>query len=64
VVNLLPLPAFDGIQIMIALLALITRRTIRMRTYYVLQVAGVLFIIVVFVALSGSDLRYLLSLRR
>ena len=63
-VNLLPLPAFDGIQIMIALLALITGRTIRMRTYYVLQVAGVLFIIVVFVALSGSDLRYLLSLRR
>ncbi|NLZ77080.1 MAG: RIP metalloprotease RseP [Spirochaetales bacterium] len=64
VVNLLPLPAFDGIQIMIALLALLTGRTVRMRTYYVLQVAGVLFIILVFIALSGSDLRHLLSLRR
>lgn len=64
VVNLLPLPAFDGIQIMVAFLALITGHTIKMRTYYVLQVAGVLFIIVVFIALAGSDLRYLLSLRR
>ncbi|HNZ94609.1 MAG TPA: RIP metalloprotease RseP [Sphaerochaeta sp.] len=64
VVNLLPLPAFDGIQIMVAFLALITGHTIKMRTYYVLQVAGVLFIIVVFIALAGSDLRYLLSIRR
>ena len=64
VVNLLPLPAFDGIQIMVAFLALITGHTIKMRTYYVLQVAGVLFIIVVFIALAGSDLQYLLSLRR
>lgn len=64
VVNLLPLPAFDGIQIMIALLALLFGRSIKMRTYYILQIVGVLFVVTVFIALAGSDLRYLLALRR
>jgi len=64
VINLLPLPAFDGIQIAIALLGIITRRSITMKTYYILQIAGILFVVVVFIALAGSDVRYLLALRR
>ena len=63
-INLLPLPAFDGIQIAIALLGIIPRRSITMKTYYILQIIGVLFVLVLFAALAGSDVRYLLALRR
>ncbi len=63
VVNLLPIPAFDGGQILIATFEWITGKQIQPRTYYYLQLMGVVFVIVLFLVLTLADVRHFLSLR-
>ncbi len=64
VVNLLPIPAFDGGQIIIATVEWITRKQMQPRTYYYLQLIGVAFVIVLFLVLTLADVRHFLALRR
>lgn len=64
VVNLLPIPAFDGGQVIIAGLEWITGKQMRPRTYYHLQLIGVAFVIVLFLILTLADVRHFLALRR
>nr|WP_319474688.1 RIP metalloprotease RseP [uncultured Sphaerochaeta sp.] len=64
VVNLLPIPAFDGGQVVIAGLEWITGKQMKPRTYYHLQLMGVAFVIVLFLILTLADVRHFLALRR
>lgn len=64
IANLLPLPAFDGGQILIAILEWIRGKQIRPKTYYVLQLVGVFCVVLIFVLLTLVDVRYWLSLKR
>ncbi|MBZ4673226.1 MAG: peptidase, partial [Spirochaeta sp.] len=63
VVNLLPIPAFDGGQVVIAGLEWITGKQMKPRTYYHLQLMGVAFVIVLFLVLTLADVRHFLGLR-
>lgn len=65
VVNLLPIPpAFDGGQVIIAALEWITGKQMKPRTYYYLQLMGVVLVIVLFLVLTLADVRHFLALRR
>ncbi|MGE4584069.1 MAG: RIP metalloprotease RseP [Sphaerochaeta sp.] len=64
IANLVPLPAFDGGQVAIALGEWITKRQIRPKTYYVLQLIGIACVVVLFIALSWVDIRHFLLIRR
>jgi regulator of sigma E protease len=62
--NLLPLPAFDGGQILIALIEWCTKKQIAPKTYYRLQLIGIGIVIVLFMLLLYVDVRHFLSIRR
>jgi len=62
--NLLPLPAFDGGQILIALAEIIIHRTISPKSYWILQLAGMCSVIVIFMLMSYVDLRHLYLVKR
>jgi len=64
IINLFPLPAFDGGQVVMALFEWITGRQIKPRIYLALQVTGLVMILLFFGLLSFSDLSYALSLKR
>ncbi len=64
IANLIPLPAFDGGQIIIALCEWVRKKQIRPKTYYVLQLLGVACIIGIFLLLTLVDVRHLLAIRR
>jgi regulator of sigma E protease len=64
IANLIPLPAFDGGQVMIALGEWVRKKQIRPKTYYVLQLLGVVCIIGIFLLLTLVDVRHLLAIRR
>lgn len=64
VINLVPLPAFDGGQITIALFEWVTGRPIPPRVYYIMQIIGFVMILGFFVVLGFSDLRYTWALTR
>jgi regulator of sigma E protease len=62
--NSIPLPAFDGGQILIALVEWLTKRQIRPKTYYVLQLVGIGCVLIMFLLLTLTDIRHFLLLRR
>ncbi len=62
--NLLPLPAFDGGQMLIALWEIITKKQIRPKTYYHLQLFGLGCVFLIFLFLTMADLNHFLSLKR
>lgn len=63
IANLIPLPAFDGGQVLIALGEWVRKKQIRPKTYYVLQLLGVVCIIGIFLLLTVVDVRHLLAIR-
>ncbi|MDY0289903.1 MAG: RIP metalloprotease RseP [Sphaerochaeta sp.] len=62
--NLLPLPAFDGGQIVVALYEWATGRHIRPKTYWILQLAGIGIVVGIFFFLGFADMVHFLSIRR
>ena len=59
--NLLPIPVLDGGVILVALIEGISRRKIRPKTLYRVQLAGAAIIAVIFVFALFGDIRYLLK---
>ncbi|MGH0052745.1 MAG: RIP metalloprotease RseP [Sphaerochaetaceae bacterium] len=64
IVNLLPIPAFDGGQILIAAFEWLTGRQIQPKTYYHLQLVGVAFVVVLFILLTFVDVRHFIAIKR
>lgn len=62
--NLLPLPAFDGGQILIAFVEWITHKRISPKTYWILQLVGMFSVFAIFLFLGYVDIRHFLALRR
>jgi regulator of sigma E protease len=58
IANLLPLPAFDGGQILIAFLEAITRKRISPSNYWRCQLFGMICVILIFAFLYFIDIRY------
>jgi regulator of sigma E protease len=58
IANLLPLPAFDGGQILIAFLEIITRKRISPSNYWRCQLFGMICVICIFAFLYFIDFRY------
>jgi regulator of sigma E protease len=57
--NLLPLPAFDGGQILVSLFECVTGKRISPRSYWVLQLVGTCIVILILLLLTYVDLRHL-----
>ncbi|MEA4860860.1 MAG: site-2 protease family protein, partial [Sphaerochaeta sp.] len=64
VANLLPLPAFDGGQMLIACTEWVTGKRIRPRTYWILQLVGIFSVVCIFLFLGYADMLHFLSIRR
>lgn len=64
IANLIPLPAFDGGQVVIALAEWVSKKQIRPKTYYILQLMGIICIIGIFLLLTLVDIRHFLAIRR
>lgn len=64
IANLLPLPAFDGGQVLTALFEWVTGRQMRPRTYWMLQLVGIVTVLGIFVFLGYADMLHFLSIRR
>jgi regulator of sigma E protease len=64
IANLLPLPAFDGGQVLTALFEWVSGRHIQPRTYWILQLVGIVTVIGIFVFLGFADMLHFLSIRR
>ena len=62
--NLLPLPAFDGGQMLIALFEWVTKKQISPKTYYRIQLVGITLVILLFIFLLLVDIRHFLTIRR
>ncbi len=62
--NLLPLPAFDGGQVVVALYEWGTGRRIRPKTYWLLQLVGIGIVVGIFLFLGFADMLHFLSIRR
>lgn len=58
IANLLPLPAFDGGQILISFLEIITRKKISPANYWRCQLFGMICVILIFAFLYFIDIRY------
>ncbi|HKM07209.1 MAG TPA: M50 family metallopeptidase, partial [Sphaerochaeta sp.] len=64
IANLLPLPAFDGGQVLTALFEWITGKNIQPKTYWTLQLVGIVIVVGIFVFLGFADILHFLSIRR
>ena len=64
IANLLPLPAFDGGQVLTASLEWITNRRISPKAYWILQLVGIGTVLGIFVFLGYADMLHFLSIRR
>ncbi len=64
VANLLPLPAFDGGQMLTALFEWITGKRIQPKIYWILQLVGIALVIGIFVFLGYADMLHFLAIRR
>ncbi len=64
IINIFPLPAFDGGQVVMALFEWVTGRQVKPRVYLAMQVIGLVMILLFFALLGVSDFRYALNLRR
>jgi regulator of sigma E protease len=61
--NMIPLPAFDGGQMLIGLYETISRRRVRPQHYWVLQLIGFFAVIMIFVFMTYVDLHHLYLIR-
>lgn len=61
VANLIPIPTFDGGQMVINLYQLVTGRELRPKSYVVFHIAGLVFTAVILVALYSLDIIHYLS---
>ena len=60
--NMLPIPTFDGGQMLITLTEMIRRKALAPRTYVILQIAGMILALAIMAAMYALDFRsYLLS---
>ncbi|MFA7167293.1 MAG: RIP metalloprotease RseP [Sphaerochaetaceae bacterium] len=57
--NLIPLPAFDGGQMIIAVAEMASRRRLTPRTYWILQLVGMASVILIFLLMSYVDFKHL-----
>lgn len=64
IANLLPLPAFDGGQVLTALFEWVTGKNIQPKTYWMLQLVGIAIVVCIFVFLGFADILHFLSIRR
>lgn len=62
IANLLPLPSFDGGQMLIALLETITRRKISPKNYWICQLIGMISVVLLFGFMYFIDFKYFLTL--
>ncbi|MGD1822403.1 MAG: RIP metalloprotease RseP [Pleomorphochaeta sp.] len=62
IANLLPIPAFDGGQMLISLLEMIRKKKISPKHYWISQIIGLIFVIILFSVMYFVDIRYFLSL--
>ena len=60
-VNLLPVPSFDGGQLLINLYQMIFRRELRPKTYIYFHIAGTVLSVLLLIMLYYVDIKYLLS---
>ena len=58
IMNLLPIPVLDGGLILIALIEFITRHKIRPKIQYYIQIAGIVFIVFIFLVGLTGDISY------
>jgi len=61
IANLLPIPAFDGGQMLIALLETITKKQISPKHYWISQIIGLICVIILFSIMYFVDIRYFLN---
>lgn len=61
VMNLLPIPVLDGGGILIALIESITRKKIRPKVQYYIQLGGAIILILIFLFVTYSDILFLLN---
>lgn len=64
IANLLPLPAFDGGQVLTSLYEWILGKRIQPRTYWILQLIGIGVVIGIFLFLGFADILHFLTIRR
>ena len=64
IANLLPLPAFDGGQVLTALFEWVTGKNIQPKTYWILQLVGIGTVFGIFMFLGYADILHFLSIRR
>lgn len=64
IANMLPLPAFDGGQMLLALFEWVSGKHVSPKTYWRLQLVGIVCVIAIFVFLGIADIRHFLALRR
>lgn len=62
VANLIPIPTFDGGQIVINIWQLVTRRELGPRSYVVFQIAGIVCTVVILVAMYSLDVLHYIRL--
>jgi regulator of sigma E protease len=62
IANLLPLPSFDGGQMLISLLEIITRRRISPKNYWICQLIGMISVILLFSFMYFIDFKYFFKL--
>ncbi len=62
IANLLPLPSFDGGQMLISLLEIITRRRISPKNYWICQLIGMVSVILLFSFMYFIDFKYFYKL--
>lgn len=62
IANLLPLPAFDGGQMLISIIEIITRKRISPKNYWICQLFGMICVILLFSFMYFIDFKYFFKL--
>jgi regulator of sigma E protease len=62
IANLLPLPSFDGGQMLISLVEIITRKKISPKNYWICQLIGMISVIILFSFMYFIDFKYFYKL--
>jgi len=61
IANLLPLPLFDGGQILISLIEGITKRRMSPKLYWKAQLLGLIIIVAIFIFMYSIDVKYIIT---
>lgn len=62
IANLLPIPAFDGGQMLIALFETITKKRLSPKNYWRSQIFGLVCVLILFTIMYSVDIKYFLSM--